>query len=942
MIGQGDVPDPLVLRTAWTLLHFLWQGAAVWVIAATVLRLLSGLSANVRYLAACAGLVVMASLPLVTFMALDAPARATPGAEARSEPGFGHGGHGELPLDVVEVASPSVSFVSPAAAVTSPRQVATRRDERSDRHYEATMAWLVRGWLMGVLLLSLRLLRGWLRIHRLKTRGAAPVGDAWQQKLAELANLMGVDRAVQMLRCATAEVPSVVGWLRPAILVPASVLTGLAPADLEAILLHELAHIRRHDYAVNLLQTVVETLLFYHPGVWWLSRAIRIEREHCCDDLAVSVHRDRVGYARALARLAESSYLGDRLAPAAGGGRLFDRIRRLVGHPVDRGRGPAVWGASAAVLGVIAVAVCGHLLIAADRGESRSDRGGEQRPGSAAGPAELYTPTALLQRIVESEEEIRDWRVQAVLYTPEEEGRVKVYDYEWGYSFGREFRSGTVYRRPRRYPRRQTMAFDGDKVRSLYETPVTDPDGTRRPPEAHEQGPFRGSVDDIAPHHFRGMATPRVLLGDELGSGFGTLGRALCGAGSVTVREEWGVVDGRRCVVLEVVRMRPSAGGGSNDGLVWIDPERGYRALRYEKYVSIEPPRRWKYILLRVDNVKLTLSDGIWFPTEGEVQFFGLKRRWPSSSEPHRAKPPKEELAKLSFRERLARGYVEAESSPLSVGKRLLVLPPERIRLNQGIPDEAFGLTFPKGTPVRGMGTGGGGGGMGGGGRRRPRREISQMVRKMAFLQDKGELALEPAQAEALAPVLTQLQEAEKLSDEEAEAPLASIKEVLTEAQQAALDDVELPSRTPGGGGPPGGTGGDAAGTVPSGPAAGAAGGGAASAGTAVVSVLGGAAAAPTTQDMGFAATGGRVVMGMVGGDRRQAMRERMLAHPVIKRLYDAKLAGDPGLATDEEKQSEFFRSIFRELSPFVHDSSKEALGKLLAAVQKPAAGPEQ
>ena len=90
------------------------------------------------------------------------------------------------------------------------------------------------------------------------------------------------------------DVPTVIGWLRPVVLVPASALAGMTPQQLEAILAHELAHIRRHDYLVNLLQTLVETLLFYHPAVWWLSRRIRIERENCCDDLAVSLCGDPV------------------------------------------------------------------------------------------------------------------------------------------------------------------------------------------------------------------------------------------------------------------------------------------------------------------------------------------------------------------------------------------------------------------------------------------------------------------------------------------------------------------------------------------------------------------------------------------------------------------------------------------------------------------------
>ena len=96
---------------------------------------------------------------------------------------------------------------------------------------------------------------------------------------------------------------TVIGWLRPVILLPTSALTGLSPSHLEAILLHELAHIRRLDYLINLLQTIVETLLFYHSAVWWVSRRIRIERENCCDDVAVSVLGGSRDYATALARM---------------------------------------------------------------------------------------------------------------------------------------------------------------------------------------------------------------------------------------------------------------------------------------------------------------------------------------------------------------------------------------------------------------------------------------------------------------------------------------------------------------------------------------------------------------------------------------------------------------------------------------------------------------
>jgi beta-lactamase regulating signal transducer with metallopeptidase domain len=122
------------------------------------------------------------------------------------------------------------------------------------------------------------------------------------------------------------------GWIRPVVLMPVSAFTGLTPQQIEIILAHELAHIRRHDYIVNLGQIMVEILLFYHPAVWWVSDKIRQEREYCCDDVAVSLCGDRLQYARALANLESMRVTGQMLFPAATGGALLARIQRLVGE----------------------------------------------------------------------------------------------------------------------------------------------------------------------------------------------------------------------------------------------------------------------------------------------------------------------------------------------------------------------------------------------------------------------------------------------------------------------------------------------------------------------------------------------------------------------------------------------------------------------------------
>src|SRR6185295_12499034 len=132
----------------------------------------------------------------------------------------------------------------------------------------------------------------------------------------------------------------VIGWLRPVILVPAAAIAGLSPEQLEAVLVHELAHILRYDHLVNAAQTLVETLLFYHPCVWWTSARIRHERELCCDDLAVASCGDAVCYARALTRLERMRITTPAIALAGTGGPLAYRIRRLLGAGTQ-GYGPS-------------------------------------------------------------------------------------------------------------------------------------------------------------------------------------------------------------------------------------------------------------------------------------------------------------------------------------------------------------------------------------------------------------------------------------------------------------------------------------------------------------------------------------------------------------------------------------------------------------------------
>src|SRR5437870_3197950 len=168
-----------------------------------------------------------------------------------------------------------------------------------------TLGWALVHSLWQDALAAAGLASGWATPRRLATAGTRPVSEAWRQALARLARQLRVSRPVRLLASALIEVPAVIGWWRPVILIPVSVLAGggLTPLQLDALLAHELAHVRRHDYLVNLLQAVVETLLFYHPAVWWVSARVREERERCCDDLAVAACGDVRVYATALLRM---------------------------------------------------------------------------------------------------------------------------------------------------------------------------------------------------------------------------------------------------------------------------------------------------------------------------------------------------------------------------------------------------------------------------------------------------------------------------------------------------------------------------------------------------------------------------------------------------------------------------------------------------------------
>ncbi|HTP31827.1 MAG TPA: M56 family metallopeptidase [Candidatus Acidoferrales bacterium] len=323
--------QPWTERLGWTLLHFLWQGILVAALCALARALAGGrISARGRYAIACASLLAMTAAPAVTYWWLG-----NSGQAARV---------GDFTAWGVRQAVAGVAY----SPVTDPWQQA--------------MPGIVMAWFAGAAACFFRLLMGCVSATALRRSRHAPVLPEWQQTLDRLIDRMHVSRSVRLLATDRVDSPSVVGWLRPVILAPVGVLCGLAPEQVEALLAHELAHVRRHDYLVNVLQGVVESLLFYHPAVWWISNQIRAEREHCCDDLAVAASGDVLVYARALAELESMRPAYFKAALSANDGSLLRRIRRLT-NPVAAHR-LAGWGAiwslgALLLLGIAGVAVTG-------------------------------------------------------------------------------------------------------------------------------------------------------------------------------------------------------------------------------------------------------------------------------------------------------------------------------------------------------------------------------------------------------------------------------------------------------------------------------------------------------------------------------------------------------------------------------------------------------
>jgi bla regulator protein blaR1 len=302
----------LLQSIGWALMHSIWQAALIWLLIKAIFKLFPSWQPRLKYGIALMGLGTLCMWVINTAV-----------TQWR-----------EYQTVVVKVIG-GTSAEAMAYSVPISTQTTGMANGLLPLQLHAWMPWLMVAYGLGLMLMLLRMGAGLRQLQRLRASGTDPVDAGLDQLLESLRLQLGMTREVLLRFSSHVAVPIVIGALRPMILLPASMVEDLGTEGLRAILLHELAHISRGDYLINLLQSLVECLLFFNPFAWAISGILRQEREHCCDDLVVAETGQAVAYASALARLAEirPCQVSNIVLAATGPGKqdlLFNRIKRIV------------------------------------------------------------------------------------------------------------------------------------------------------------------------------------------------------------------------------------------------------------------------------------------------------------------------------------------------------------------------------------------------------------------------------------------------------------------------------------------------------------------------------------------------------------------------------------------------------------------------------------
>ncbi len=354
-------------RLAMTLLHFLWQGTAIYICLWMFLKLFPFNKPQSRYTIYLTSMLLMALCPAITFYTIHSPVPVEVTANVVQPTSH----HVEVSEDTestksqparIEVKNQALSSTQIPVVISEPaktfeeKKIAAVPIVAQPRSWTEVLSSLtplfLLFWIVGVLFFSLRLLIGWRAMFRWKRNATGH--PRLEKMITQLSQTLRIKTMPLVLLCSEATEAMAVGFLKPMVLIPTSWALEMSPNMLEAVIAHELAHIQRWDLWINLLQRLVEALLFYHPAIWVISNQIRIEREHCCDDLAVAMTGSRDDYAQTLQFVASLKLAGTPALATAIGGRkmkLFDRVKHVLGQNEKEPR--TSWG----IAGLVALAV---------------------------------------------------------------------------------------------------------------------------------------------------------------------------------------------------------------------------------------------------------------------------------------------------------------------------------------------------------------------------------------------------------------------------------------------------------------------------------------------------------------------------------------------------------------------------------------------------------
>ncbi|MHC4097501.1 MAG: M56 family metallopeptidase, partial [Planctomycetota bacterium] len=565
--------QPFWQRLGLTLVHFLWQGLAVAVLAGAFVRVFRLKHGNARYGAYLLAFIAMIVCPIVTFTAIDIPispdtelVTGAESAEVVEAPSYT-----ALPaVDILPEAETSMPIISSPVAMTDSIPLGQRISD----WLNVSMPWVLVIWMVGVVVLSVRLLMGFVGVYRWRHH-LEPLPERLAQRIVSLSERLGMRGFSRVFISPTVLQAMAVGYLRPMVLLPAAMVTQMQPEMLEAVIAHELAHIRRFDLWVNLAQRVTETLLFYHPAVWWLSICLRRERELCCDELAVKATGRRLTYATTLESVGRAKFMAKQPVLAAGLGQdkkpTLSRVRHILGLKSTQRNCP-FW-----LAGVITVLFLAALVIP--------------------------TTLALTNR---SDEKLND--LESVVVEGIGANRDK---FECGYLAWSSKHITTTFLGPDRPPTELEGEYefwwDGEKMTSKYllDHVYKDPEGNL---SFKEQQKFGGSENWLGPQitRWRGRWSQDFLILQE--------------SKEEGISQDWSVVDnnGAKLIRYKAKNMNKTDWDYGGYRIRDYDPSKGHGLVNEEWYYP-DGNQRLKHTVKMLEVIP-----GGWFPVEVDFKSFAI------------------------------------------------------------------------------------------------------------------------------------------------------------------------------------------------------------------------------------------------------------------------------------------------------------------------------